>query len=49
VRLRLTAAGLRRLRRALGTRRAMTAHVSVVAAGPTGRRTFLTRTFLVSR
>jgi DNA-binding beta-propeller fold protein YncE len=49
VRLRIGPAALRRLRRALGARRALTARVSVVAAGPTGRRSFLSRTFLVSR
>jgi tripartite motif-containing protein 71 len=49
VRLRISPPALRRLRRALGKRSAMTARVSVVAAGPTGRRTFLSRTFLVSR
>jgi DNA-binding beta-propeller fold protein YncE len=49
VRLRISPPALRRLRRALGTRRGLTARVSVVAAGPTGRRTFLSRTFLVSR
>jgi DNA-binding beta-propeller fold protein YncE len=49
VRLRISPPALRRLRRALGAHRAMTARVSVVAAGPTGRRTFVSRTFLVSR
>jgi hypothetical protein len=49
VRLRISPAGLRRLRRALGSRRTMTAHVSIIAAGPTGRRSFLTRTYAVSR
>jgi hypothetical protein len=49
VRLRIGPASLRRLRRALGSRRALTARVSVVAAGPTGRRIILRRTFLVSR
>ena len=49
VRLRISRPALRRLRRALGARRALTARVSLVAAGPTGRRTFLTRTYAVSR
>jgi tripartite motif-containing protein 71 len=49
VRLRVGEAALRRLRRALGHTRAMTAHVRIVAAGPTGRRTTVTRTFFVTR
>jgi hypothetical protein len=49
VRLRVGPASLRRLRRALGRRRALTARVSIVAAGPTGRRTIVTRTYLVTR
>jgi hypothetical protein len=49
VRLLIGPRALRRLRRALGSRRAMTARVSIIAAGPTGRRTFLTRTYAVSR
>jgi hypothetical protein len=49
VRLRVSPHALRRLRRALGSRRAMTARVSIIAAGPTGRRTFLSRTYTVSR
>ncbi|HWW89742.1 MAG TPA: hypothetical protein VNY35_03050 [Solirubrobacteraceae bacterium] len=49
VRLRIGAPALRRLRRALGSRRTMTARVSIIAAGPTGRRSFLTRTYAVSR
>jgi len=49
VRLRLGPGALRRLRRALGRRRAMTARVRIVAAGPTGRRTTLTRTYTVGR
>jgi hypothetical protein len=40
---------LRRLRRALGRHRLMTARVTIVAAGVTGRRTTLARTFLVGR
>jgi tripartite motif-containing protein 71 len=49
VRLRLAAKALRRLQRALGRRRGMTARVQIVAAGPTGRRTTATRTYAVSR
>jgi hypothetical protein len=49
VRLRVGPAALRRLRRALGPRRALAARVRIVAAGPTGRRTTVTRTYLVSR
>jgi DNA-binding beta-propeller fold protein YncE len=49
VRLRLDAKGLRHLQRALGRRRAMTARVRIVAAGPTGRRTATTRTYAVTR
>jgi tripartite motif-containing protein 71 len=49
VRLRVGPAALRRLRRALGQRRAMTARVSIVAAGPTGRRIAVTRVYAVSR
>jgi DNA-binding beta-propeller fold protein YncE len=49
LRLRISPPALHRLRRALGLRRAMTARVSIIAAGPTGRRTFLTRTYAVSR
>jgi DNA-binding beta-propeller fold protein YncE len=49
VRLRISAPAVRRLRRSLGSRRTMTARVSIVAAGPTGRRTFLTRTYTVRR
>jgi hypothetical protein len=40
---------LRGLRRELGRRRRLTATVKVVAAGPTGRRTVLTRAFAVTR
>jgi hypothetical protein len=47
--LRVSPPALHRLRRALGPRRTMTARVSIIAAGPTGRRTFLTRTYAVSR
>jgi hypothetical protein len=49
VRLRVGAAALRRLRRALGRGRAMTARVRILAAGPTGRRITVTRTYLVTR
>jgi hypothetical protein len=49
VRLRVSPPALRRLRRALGRGRMMTARINVVAAGPTGRRTLLTRTYAVSR
>jgi tripartite motif-containing protein 71 len=49
VRLRVSAAALARLRRALGRKRVMTARVSIIAAGPTGRRTIVTRTYAVSR
>lgn len=49
VRLRLSAAGLRRLKRALGRRRGLTAQVRIVAAGPTGKRTTATRSYAVSR
>jgi DNA-binding beta-propeller fold protein YncE len=49
IRLRVSPPALRRLRRALGSKRIMTARVSIIAAGPTGRRTLLRRTYLVSR
>jgi tripartite motif-containing protein 71 len=49
VRLRVGPHALARLRSALGRRSTMTAKVSVVAAGPTGRRTRVTKTYLVSR
>jgi len=49
VRLRVGASAMRRLRRALGRRRAMAAHVTIVTAGPTGRRTVLTRAYAVTR
>jgi hypothetical protein len=38
-----------RLRRALGRRTGMTAQVHIVAAGPTGRRISLARTYAVAR
>jgi len=49
VRLRVGPLGLRRLRKALGRRTALTARVSIVAAGPTGRRTTVNRTYSVRR
>ncbi len=49
LRLRLSATALRRLRRELGSRRVLRARVRIVAAGPTGRRTTITRTYLVVR
>jgi len=49
VRLRVSASALRRLRRELGGHRTMRAHVTIVAAGPTGLRTTVTRSYLVSR
>jgi tripartite motif-containing protein 71 len=49
VRLLVDRAALRRLRKELGAQRAMRARVKVVAAGPTGLRTTVTRSFLVSR
>jgi DNA-binding beta-propeller fold protein YncE len=49
VRLRLAPSGLRRLRRQLGHGRTMRARVTIVAAGPTGRRTRAIRTYIVSR
>jgi tripartite motif-containing protein 71 len=49
VRLRVGPLGLRRLRRQLGRHTAMRARVRIVAAGPTGRRTTLVRTYTVRR
>jgi DNA-binding beta-propeller fold protein YncE len=49
VRLRVGAAALRRLSRELGERRKLRARVTIVAAGPTGLRTSLTRSYTVSR
>jgi tripartite motif-containing protein 71 len=49
VRLRVGAGALRRLRSELGRRRGMTAYVHITAVGPTGRRTIVTRTYLVER
>jgi tripartite motif-containing protein 71 len=49
VRLRLTPSSLGRLRKALGRGDGMTATVHVLAVGPTGRRTVLTRVYSVGR
>ena len=49
VRLRVGSATLRRLRRELGRKSALTARVRVIAVGPTGRRTALTRAYTVTR
>jgi tripartite motif-containing protein 71 len=49
IRLRVGPLALRRLRRQLGRARAMRARVTIVAAGPTGRRTTAIRTYIVSR
>jgi len=49
VRLLVDTRALRRLRSELGERRAMRARVTIVAAGPTGLRTTVTRTYVVSR
>jgi DNA-binding beta-propeller fold protein YncE len=49
VSLRLARTGLARLRSALGSRRGMRASVTIVAVGPTGRRTTVHRSYLVSR
>jgi DNA-binding beta-propeller fold protein YncE len=49
VRLRVGPASLARLRRALGSHTEMRAQVSIVAAGPTGLRATVTRTYVVSR
>ena len=49
VRLRVGPRGLHRLRRQLGRRTAMRARVTIVAAGPTGRRTTVVRSFIVRR
>ncbi|MGO9321317.1 MAG: SMP-30/gluconolactonase/LRE family protein [Solirubrobacteraceae bacterium] len=49
LRLLVEPAALRRLRRALGGRRTMRASVRIVAAGPTGLRTTVTRSYIVSR
>jgi tripartite motif-containing protein 71 len=49
VRLLLGPRSLRRLRHELGRHSTMIAHVRIVAAGPTGRRTTVTKTYTVSR
>ncbi len=49
VRLRLRAALLGKLRRELQRKRGLLASVSVLAVGPTGRRTTLTRRYLLTR
>jgi len=49
VRLRVSRTALAHLRRELAHTRAMLARVTIVATGPTGRRTTLHRTYLVSR
>ncbi len=49
VRLLVGPGALRRLRRTLGERRAMRARVTIVAVGPTGLRTTITQSYLVSR
>ncbi len=49
VRLPVGPTALRHLRRELGSRRAMTAHVTIVAVGPTGLRTTVTRSYVVRR
>jgi tripartite motif-containing protein 71 len=49
VRLRVSAAALRRLRRELGSSHRMRARVTILAEGPTGRRTTLLRSYLVTR
>jgi hypothetical protein len=49
VRLRIGPKALRRLQRELGRHTVMRARVTVIAAGPTGLRTTVTRTYTVSR
>lgn len=49
VRLRVGPLALRRLRRELGAGRGLRARVTIVAQGPTGRRTTLHRSYLVAR
>jgi len=49
VRLRLGRSTLRRLQRELGRHTRLTARVRIIAAGPTGRRTTLARTYTVTR
>ncbi len=47
--LRIGRTGLGRLRAALGSRRSLLARVAIVAVGPTGRRTTVQRSYLVTR
>jgi tripartite motif-containing protein 71 len=49
VRLLVGSTALRRLRIELGNSRVMKAYVTVIAAGPTGLRTTITRSYVVSR
>ena len=49
LRVRLGRTALRALQRALGRHRGMLAHVTIVAAGPTGLRTTVSRTYAVTR
>jgi hypothetical protein len=49
VRLRVSPRALARLRRALGRHTSLTAHVRLVAEGPTGRRTTVNRIYAVRR
>jgi tripartite motif-containing protein 71 len=49
VRLHVGAAALRRLRSELGEHRKLSARVTIIAAGPTGLRTSVTRSYTVSR
>ena len=49
LRLRMGARAYRRLRGALGRARLMRAQVTIVAAGPTGKRTTLRRSYIVGR
>ena len=49
LRVRLGHIALRNLQHALGRHRGMTAHVTIVAAGPTGRRTTSSKTYAVTR
>jgi DNA-binding beta-propeller fold protein YncE len=49
LRVRLGRSALRTLQRALGHHRGMLAHVTIVAAGPTGLRTTVYRTYAVTR
>jgi len=49
VRLRVSRAGVARLRAALGRRRGLRASIKIVAVGPTGRRTTVRRSYLVTR